>query len=115
MPISDLLQDCKKVSGSDATFTWVNAKFLEEQKVSPWSDMPVWLPASGETAGASLVSASRAIARGLTFRPVGVTAKDTLDWWKTLPEERRAALKTGLTPEREAAALKAIREKKAKA
>ena len=77
--------------------------------------MPVWVPSSGETAGASLVSAARAIAQGLTFRPVLATAKDTLAWWKTLPDERRARLKAGLTPEREAAALKAIREKKAKA
>lgn len=76
---------------------------------------PLWLPTTGETAGASLVSASRAISEGLTFRPIRVTAKETLDWWKTLPEERRARLKSGLTPEREAVALKAIREKKAKA
>jgi 2'-hydroxyisoflavone reductase len=110
-----MLTACKEASGSDANFTWADEKTLEELKVAPWSDMPVWLPTTGETAGASLVSASRAIAQGLTFRPVRVTAKETLDWWKTLPEERRAKLKSGLTQEREAAALKAIHEKKAKA
>ncbi len=110
-----MLAACKEASGSDATFTWADEKTLEELKIAPWSDMPVWLPTTGETAGASLVSASRAIARGLTFRPIRVTAKETLDWWKTLPEERRAKLKAGLPPEREAAALKAIHEKKAKA
>jgi 2'-hydroxyisoflavone reductase len=110
-----MLSACREASGSDATFTWADEKTLEELKVAPWSDMPVWLPTTGETAGASLVSASRAIAQGLTFRPIRVTAKETLEWWKTLPEERRSKLKSGLTPEREAAALKAIREKKAKA
>lgn len=109
-----MLAACKEASGSDATFTWADEKTLDELKVSPWSDMPVWLPASGETAGASAVSAARAIAQGLTFRPIRVTAKETLEWWKTLPEERRAKLKSGLTPDREAAALIAIREKKAK-
>jgi len=33
------------------------------------------------------------------------TARDTLAWWKTLPAERQAAIKTGFTPEREAALL----------
>ncbi len=109
-----MLAACKEASGSDATFTWADEKTLEELKVAPWGDMPVWLPTTGETAGASLVSASRAIAQGLTFRPIRATAKETLEWWRTLPEERRSKLKSGLTPEREAAALKTIREKKAK-
>ncbi len=109
-----MLAACREASGSDASFTWADEKTLEELKIAPWSDMPVWLPTTGETAGANLVSAARAIAEGLTFRPVLATAKDTLAWWKTLPDERRGRLKAGLTPEREAAALKAIREKKAK-
>lgn len=112
--IGTMLAACREASASDASFTWADEKTLEELKIAPWSDMPVWLPTTGDTAGANLVSAARAIAEGLTFRPVLATAKDTLAWWKTLPEERRARLKAGLTPEREAAALKAIREKKAK-
>jgi 2'-hydroxyisoflavone reductase len=30
---------------------WVPAAFLEAQNVSPWSDMPVWVPAQGDGAG----------------------------------------------------------------
>jgi 2'-hydroxyisoflavone reductase len=112
--IGGLLAACRDASGSDATFTWVDEKTLEELKIAPWSDLPVWLPVSGESAGANLVSASRALSEGLTFRPVLSTAKETLAWWKTLPDERRARLKAGLTPERETAALRAFREKKAK-
>ena len=113
--IGAMLAACREASGSDASFTWADEKALEELKIAPWSDMPVWLPTTGETAGANFVSAARALAEGLTFRPVLATAKDTLAWWKTLPEERRGRLKAGLAPERESAALKAIREKKAKA
>lgn len=111
MRIEDLLQSCKKASGSAATFTWADAAFLEEQKVAPWSDMPVWVPPKGDMAGFAQVSVKRALDKGLTFRPAEVTAKDTLAWWKTLPADRQSALKTGLKPERETAVLAALHEK----
>ena len=111
LPIGALLEACKKASGSDATFTWVNAGFLEEQKVSPWSDMPVWIPPVGKEAGASRVSSAKALAQGLAYRPVEETAKDTLAWWKGQPEERRAKLRGGISPEREAEVLRAWHEK----
>lgn len=44
----------------------------------------------------------RALAQGLTFRPLSSTAVDTLAWFRTLPAERQAKLRAGLTPEREA-------------
>jgi 2'-hydroxyisoflavone reductase len=47
------------------------------------------------------VSNARALAMGLRFRPVTETARDTLAWWKTLPAERRANPRAGLSPERE--------------
>jgi len=55
---------------------------------------------------------ARAIARGLTFRPVAATVKDTLSWWKSQPKERQATLRAGIKPEREAEVLKAWRERK---
>ena len=83
---------CKEASRSDASFTWADAEFLEKQGVHAWSDMPAWVPASGETAGFAKVSNARALKAGLTFRPIGDTAKATLDWFGTLPEDRRAKL-----------------------
>jgi 2'-hydroxyisoflavone reductase len=111
--IGGLLDACKSASGSDAKFIWVPASFLEEQKVEAWSDMPVWLPPTGENAGANSTSIARALAKGLAFRPLPVTIKDTLAWWRTLPKERQEKMKSGLTAEREAAVLKAWREKSA--
>ena len=52
-------------------------------------------------------SNQKALARGLTFRPLAVTARETLAWFKTLPPERQAKLQSGLTPEREAEVLAA--------
>jgi 2'-hydroxyisoflavone reductase len=106
-----MLDACKAASGSDARFTWADADFLAKQKVSPWSDMPVWVPSAGDSAGFARRSNTKAIRAGLTFRPVVETARDTLAWWKTLPESRRAKLQAGLTPEREAMVLAAWKEK----
>jgi 2'-hydroxyisoflavone reductase len=87
------------------SLTWVPASFLDAQKVEAWSDMPVWVPASGDSAGFAKRDIRRALAAGLTFRPLPQTAADTLAWFKTQPPERQAKLKSGLTPDREAVLL----------
>ncbi len=103
--VGEMLDGIKTALKADATFTWADADFLEAQKVSPWSDMPVWVPPRGEEGGLSRTSIKKALAEGLTFRPLDVTARDTLAWFKTLPDDRRATLKAGLKPEREAEVL----------
>jgi len=115
LPMGDLLASCKRVSGSNAVFTWVPSPFLEAQQVAPWSDMPVWVPPVDDMAGFARISIARATAAGLTFRPVDDTVRDTLAWWKTVPEERRAKMRAGLGAEREAAVLAAWRAEAAKA
>lgn len=102
-----MLEACRTAAGKEASLTWVDAPFLEKAKVSPWSDMPAWIPSSGDDAGFARVSAARAIARGLAFRPIAETARDTLAWWRELPAERRARPRAGLSPEREAEVLSA--------
>jgi 2'-hydroxyisoflavone reductase len=105
--IGRLLDACNAVGGGKATFTWADSKFLEEQKVEAWSDMPVWIPPDSEDAGASQVSCARAIAKGLTFRPMDDTCRATLDWFRTEPGERQAKLRSGLAADREAGVLAA--------
>ena len=90
---------------ADARPIWVPADFLESEKVEAWSDMPVWVPARGETAGFAKRSIAKALAAGLTFRPLDATASDTLAWFKQQPAERQAKLKAGLTAAREAEVL----------
>ena len=60
------------------------------------------------------MSNARAVKAGLTFRPIADTAKATLDWFRTLPEPRRAKLRAGITPEREAKVLAAWKARAAK-
>ena len=99
--VGGMLDGIETALKSDASFTFVPADFLEQQEISPWSDMPVWVPSSGEDGGLSRTNIKKALAAGLTFRPFDTTARDTLAWFKTLPPERQAELKAGLKPERE--------------
>jgi 2'-hydroxyisoflavone reductase len=104
----DFLEACR-APGVDARFTWVDEKFLDDQQVSAWSDLPVWVPRSEAF---TQVSCAPAIAAGLTFRPAAGTARDTLAWWRALPEERRTKPRAGLSAAREAEVLAAWRARK---
>jgi 2'-hydroxyisoflavone reductase len=101
--MAELLYGIRAVTNAnvDVKFTWVNTDFLAEHKVRPYSDLPVWMPPRDGREGFARFDLTREIAAGLTFRPLAVTAKDTLDFFRTLPAERQAKLKAGLTPERE--------------
>src|SRR5437762_8729407 len=110
--VGAMLEGIKTANSSKANFTWVDADFLESQKVAPWGDMPVWVPPRGEEGGMGRISIQRALSKGLTFRPLDVTARDTLAWFKLLPQERQSHSKAGLTPEREAEVLNIWKKKK---
>ena len=130
LTIGETLEACKQAARNDATFTWASAEFLEKHGVSPWGDMPLWIPPSGESAGFHLRSNAAAEKAGLKMRPVEVTARDIQEWWPKEVERRTKAtakakadavaagkpepdmpdpakLRAGIAPEREAEVLKA--------
>lgn len=86
-----------------------SAEFLSKHKVNAWIDLPVWVPGQGDTAGFHRRSNARAIAAGLTFRPLATTAADTLRWFERQPAARQATLRAGLKAEREAELLALVR------
>jgi 2'-hydroxyisoflavone reductase len=92
---------------AEAHLAWVPTAFLEAHQVSPWSDLPVWVPAQGESAGFARREIGRALRAGLTFRPLLATAADTLAWFGQQPPERQVKLRAGLAPERESQLLAA--------
>ena len=107
LTMKTMLEECKAAAKSDAKLTWVDADFLAAHEVTPWGDMPAWVPSKGEMAGFGQMDVSKAIKKGLKFRPIRKTAEGTLAWWKTLPAERNEKPKAGISPEREAEVLKA--------
>lgn len=103
MSMREMLEACREGTGSDATFTWVDEGFLEAEGVGPWMELPLWLPeSSADTRGMLAVSIARALAAGLTFRPLAETARDTLAWHRASGSPE---LKAGLARERERALL----------
>jgi 2'-hydroxyisoflavone reductase len=100
--MKEVVDACNAAAGNKATVTWVDAQFLDKQEVHGWSDMPLWIDPVGEMAGFGTQSNARAVAAGLTFRPILDTAKDTLAWLATLPDaERTKVASSGITAERE--------------
>jgi 2'-hydroxyisoflavone reductase len=128
--MGDVVNTCKSVSKSDATFTWVDPAFLEEHHI----EFPIWAPTTGESAGFHTWSNERARSAGLKFRSLETTCKDLLAWYpkevdrrirvtKELTEEAEKAgkpapkvqppekLRAGPSPEQETAVLKAWHDK----
>jgi 2'-hydroxyisoflavone reductase len=95
-----LLDECRAVSASDASFTWVDEDFLLQQQVGAWSELPLWVPESEESLkGFMFISSDKAIDAGLTFRSLKETVGDTLTWWQSTAAIE--PMKAGLDPEKE--------------
>jgi 2'-hydroxyisoflavone reductase len=109
LPIIGLLYGIRSVVTSDVHFTWVDTDFLTRNRVRSYTDMPLWVPAQGNAAGFARFDIRRELEAGLKFRPLAVTARETLAWHAERPEEERRELKAGLRPEREVELLTAWR------
>ena len=107
LPMEQLLHTtCQVASGSDATLTWASERFLLDHEVEPWSDLPLWTPESDPAfAGFHAFDCRKAIAAGLTFRPLADTVRDTLAWAATRPDDHE--WRAGLTRDRERELLQA--------
>ncbi|MEP6492521.1 MAG: NAD-dependent epimerase/dehydratase family protein [bacterium] len=119
LTMAETLYGIKAVTTAGAQFTWVPAEFLTEQKITGWRHMTVWVAPRPNNVGFSQRSIARALAKGLTFRTLAVTAKDTLDWNKTRPPEDLKKLAEGavggISLQREAEVLAAWKAKQASA
>ncbi|MFJ7931247.1 NAD-dependent epimerase/dehydratase family protein [Peribacillus sp. NPDC096448] len=98
LTMGQLLEGCKKVTRSNAAFTWVSEKFLNDNKVEPWGEMPLWIPEEFPLPGGKeplngflAVDNDKAINNGLTFRPLTETLEDIWNWEKGRPESARKA------------------------
>jgi len=106
LTMAGMLYGIRAITSTPVSFTWVSGDFLQEHEVMGWTEMPVWVNPSPEMAGFSAYDVSKAIGAGLTFRPLAETARATLDWWMSKPEEERT-MRMGIDPEKEAEVLSA--------
>ena len=94
-----MIHGCQAVTANGVQLTHVSPKFIEEQKV----ELPIWVPREGNPySGYGTVGNARALAAGLTLRPLATTVADLLDWFHALPADRRAKPRAGISREKEA-------------
>ena len=94
--MAEMLGACKAATASAVNLVWLSEEFLAENKVSPYQQMPLWIPREGR----SVVDCTKAIAAGLRFRPIADTVRDTLQWAKTERGDKPFA-RTGLAADKE--------------
>ena len=104
--MGDLLETCRQMTGGDAELIWKTPEVIEEAGIEAWTELPVWLPPTGEAAGLHAADVSAAFAAGLRCRPIGDTVEATWRWMTSEGDpESLAKGSIGLTPEKEKAAL----------
>ena len=107
--IAEMVYGIRAVTAEHVDWVWIDDyDFLTAQRVRA---MVPWIMPRGNSLGHTRINYDHAVANGLTFRPLAVTVRDTLDWWASsaVTPERRAAPNFVLTPEREAEIITAWR------
>ncbi len=64
-----------------------------------------WGLLKGNDYGMMSINNAKSVKAGLAFRPLATTVRDTLAWWRTVPEARQTGARFTITPEQEAKAL----------
>jgi 2'-hydroxyisoflavone reductase len=100
--IGEMVYGIRAVTTQHVDWVWIDDyDFLSEMRIRA---MVPWIMPRGNSLGHTRINYDRAVANGLTFRPLATTVRDTLDWWDSgaVPAERRARPNFVLSPEREA-------------
>ena len=103
--LTTVVEAAKQHAGTRTEFVSVPFDFLERENVAFWAELPMVVPPTGETAGFNRTVNGAALAAGLDPRPIEETTRATIDWWKTLPPQRRGLIESERSP-----AMKADRE-----
>jgi 2'-hydroxyisoflavone reductase len=104
--MAEFLYGIAAVTTAPLTWTWVPQDFLEQHKIRPYAEMPVWRPPTPGFEGFARFDLTREVAAGLTFRTLADTTTATLAFHHGRPAAEQR-LKAGATAEQEAAVLKA--------
>ncbi len=109
MTMEEFVYGMRATSSADVSWTWIDDyEFLREHG---FTVAVPWIMPTGNDLGSQRIDSSRAKESGLTFRPIAVTATDTLEWYHSdaLTDEQRANPPMAISPEREAEMLTAWR------
>jgi nucleoside-diphosphate-sugar epimerase len=111
-PFKEFLELINKGVGGNPKLTWVSTDFLIENKANPYGpELPVFQAMRGKNAGFARFDITPELKAGLKFRPLDVTAKETLEWFRTLTDRPNGPTK-GFKPDREKQLLELWRARK---
>jgi nucleoside-diphosphate-sugar epimerase len=105
-----LLEECVRVTGSDAELRWTSPEAIAAAGIEPWVELPLWLPPGDIYDTLHQGDVSKACAAGLRARPMAETVADTWAWLRSIggtAPQRPDRPSVGLAPDAEAAALRA--------
>ena len=97
-----LVHGINAITSTPSTFHWVDWDFLLDAGEVPQGTLAFWQPPRGRYLNYGRMDNSRAIEKGLRFRPLADIARDTLEWHRTRDAEVQDTLRAGLSREREA-------------
>jgi 2'-hydroxyisoflavone reductase len=101
-----LVHGIKAITSTPSAFTWVDWDFLIAEGEVPQQSLAFWQPPRGRYLHYGHMVNNRAVAAGMTFRPLAVIARDTLDWHRMRTPEQQQSLRAGLSRDREAELLR---------
>ncbi len=78
--MGELLTVAAQVVGGAAELVWVSPETIAAAGVSAWTELPIWVPPSGELAALHDADVTAALERGLSCRPIAATVADTWAW-----------------------------------
>lgn len=110
LTMRNFVDGCIAGTGSKSSAVFIPADFLEAQGVNTGT-FPLWIPPSGDAAGFHQRNIKKALAAGITFRPIADTAKASIDWYNGIEEKLQAGLTRQMDPAKEAEVIKAFRDK----
>jgi len=113
MPWGEFLNACVDVADNDAELVWMPGDFLAGHGLESWRQLQLWADGDLPISGSLTWSATKAMEAGLTIRPLEQTIRDTVAWYKSLPAERQAAMRSGIPADKEAEVLSDWRERNA--
>ncbi len=92
----ELLGACNAVTGGHGELVWTPPEVIEAAGVSGWTELPIWVPPTGELAGLHDGDVAAVHGEGLLCRPVHDTVADTWRWLQTEGHPTTPAGRTSL-------------------
>jgi 2'-hydroxyisoflavone reductase len=109
LTMAEFVYGARAAVAAPVSWVWVDDyDFLEANRLR--YAIP-WILPRGDELGSLRINHDRAVAAGLTYRPLAVTVRDTIEWWYSdaVTEERRKNARFAIPPQREAEILEAWR------